>query len=71
MSNTDSSHYFKSIQFEKQNKCKDRTKIFMLTSSNQDEDREAALKYTSVKGYYDKPLTEQHIREIISFFEPS
>src|SRR5580698_10010936 len=32
-------------EFSKHHKCNEHTKIFMLTSSNQDEDREGALKY--------------------------
>jgi CheY-like chemotaxis protein len=55
-------------EFEKNDKCKGITKVFMLTSSNQDEDRIGALKYTCVKGYFDKPLTEEHIQQIISSF---
>ncbi len=56
-------------EFEKQNKCREVTKVFMLTSSNQDEDRDNAMKYNCVKGYFDKPLTEDHMREIVAFFE--
>jgi CheY-like chemotaxis protein len=56
-------------EFDKNEKCKGITKVFMLTSSNQDEDRVGALKYNCVKGYFDKPLTEEHIREIVSSFE--
>jgi CheY-like chemotaxis protein len=56
-------------EFDKIDKCGSRTKIFMLTSSTQDEDREKALKYPCVKGYFDKPLTMEHIQEIVLFFE--
>ncbi len=56
-------------EFEKTNKCTKHTKVFMLTSSTQDEDRSAAFKYSCVKGYFDKPLTIEHVHEIISFFE--
>jgi len=52
-------------EFEKRNKCVD-TKVFMLTSSNQDEDRNGAFRYNCVKGYFDKPLTEENVEEIIS-----
>jgi CheY-like chemotaxis protein len=56
-------------EFEKATVCSAQTKVFMLTSSTQDEDRKNALKYTCVKGYFDKPLTTEHINEIISSFK--
>lgn len=52
-------------EFEKRNYSR-HTAVFMLTSSNQDEDRTGALKYSCVKGYFDKPLTEQNVDHIIS-----
>ena len=58
-------------EFEKLGECANHTKIFMLTSSTQQEDRNAALKYNCVKGYFDKPLTTEHVNEIISFLENS
>ena len=57
-------------EFEKRSKCT-KTKVFMLTSSNQDEDRDGAFKYSCVKGYFDKPLTEQNVAEIISLYSKS
>ena len=56
-------------EFEQTEKCTKQTKVFILTSSSQEEDRSAAFKYPCVKGYFDKPLTMEHIHEIISFFE--
>ena len=58
-------------EFAKIDRCGNITKIFMLTSSMQDEDRTAAFKYPCVKGYFDKPLTIEHIKEIISLLEKS
>ena len=57
-------------EFEKISKCRD-TKVFMLTSSTQDSDHKMTSKYSCVKGYFDKPLTPEHIEEIVSSFEPS
>jgi CheY-like chemotaxis protein len=56
-------------EFEKIADCGKRTKVYMLTSSTQDEDRTASLKYTCVKGYFDKPLTIEHVNEIVSSFQ--
>ena len=56
-------------EFEKTDKCTKHTKVFILTSSTQDEDHMAAFKYNCVKGYFDKPLTIEHIDEIISLLE--
>ena len=58
-------------EFEKRYKCRDHTKVFVLTSSNQDEDREKALKFSCVKGYFDKPLSAKHVMEIVSLFNAS
>ena len=58
-------------EFEKHHKCSDHTKVFMLTSSNQEEDRKKAFSYHCVKGYFDKPLSNQHISQIISSLKSS
>ena len=58
-------------EFEKHHKLRNHTKVFVLTSSDQDEDRNSAKKYTCVKGYFDKPLTDEHVQHIISLFEQS
>ena len=52
-------------EFDKLNKCSDHTKIFMLTSSSRDEDRVNVLSHKSVIGYLSKPLTVEHIEEIL------
>ena len=51
---------------EKLNKMKvcDSSKIFMLTSSPRQEDREKAFQYKNVLEYLEKPLTEQVVRRI-------
>ena len=52
-------------QFEKQGKCTQRSNIFILTSSHRDEDRIKSLENNMVKGYFDKPLTAAHVKEIL------
>lgn len=56
-------------QFEKRHKCTDKSKVFILTSSQRDEDRIKSIKNKYVKGYFDKPLNSTHVREILSAFE--
>jgi len=57
-------------EFEQQNKCSKHTKVFILTSSNQEEDRKKAFSYSCVKGYFDKPFNESHIGEILTVIKP-
>ncbi len=57
-------------EIERHNKCRNHTNVFILTSSNQDEDRKKAFSYNCVKGYFDKPFNESHIREILSVLAP-
>ena len=48
----------------------DRTSIVvMLTSSNQEKDKETARSYGCVKGYIEKPLIIQKIEEITKALE--
>jgi CheY-like chemotaxis protein len=47
----------------------DETKVFVLSSSIADEDRAETSKYSNVKGYFEKPLTEAHIQSILSLFQ--
>jgi len=42
-----------------------RTSVFMLTSSNDENDIEKALKYPVVKKYFVKPLSKAILNEII------
>lgn len=58
-------------EFDRNSKCRQHTKVFILTSSNQDEDRKKALSYSCVKGYFDKPLSEHHITQIKSLLNAS
>ena len=53
-------------EYEARGKCCGHSKIFMLTSSMREEDREAALSNKFVKGYFDKPLSSSHIAEILA-----
>jgi len=40
--------------------------VLMLTSSHSDEDKERANKYSAVKGFITKPITEERIAEIVA-----
>lgn len=53
-------------EFEKHPECYGYTKIFILTSSLLEEDKINALYHKSVVGYFDKPLSDNHIAEIIA-----
>jgi len=46
--------------------CINHSKIFIVTSSDRDEDRDKALSYTFVKGYLQKPLDEKALTGIIN-----
>ena len=52
-------------EFEKHPECYGYTKIFILTSSLREEDKINALHHKSVAGFVDKPLSDNHIAEII------
>jgi CheY-like chemotaxis protein len=52
-------------EFEKGEIRCSETKIFILTSSLRDEDKTAALAHYSVKGYFDKPLSNEHIAQML------
>ena len=53
-------------EFGKKLKCRDKTKVFMLTSSTREEDKEMAFKSPAVKGYFDKPLNKEHVKIILA-----
>ena len=57
-------------EFQNNPKCCKHTKVFVLTSSTQEEDREHALRYDCVKGVFDKPLNEEQIKELVKAFAP-
>ena len=46
--------------------CIGHSKIFIVTSSDRDEDRDKALGYSFVKGYLQKPLDEKSLMGIIN-----
>ena len=52
-------------EMERRGKCCENSKIFMLTSSVREEDKTKAMSSDLVKGYFDKPLSSQHIEEIL------
>lgn len=41
------------------------TKLIVITSSQRESDRSRSLAFKSVKGFMQKPLTEEKIREIL------
>lgn len=53
-------------EYERRGYCTHNTKIFMLTSSVREEDKDKSLASKYVKGYFDKPLSVNHIDEILS-----
>jgi CheY-like chemotaxis protein len=53
-------------EYEKRGRCCDNTKIFMLTSSVREEDKTKSFSSKFVKGYFDKPLTDQQVDEILA-----
>jgi CheY-like chemotaxis protein len=53
-------------EFEKLSEKCLTTRVYVLTSSLRDEDRSAALAYKVVRGYFDKPLSNRHIEEILA-----
>lgn len=52
--------------YKNEAKCFDKSKVFMLTSSARDEDKNKSMKHDFVKGYFAKPLTEEHVEEILA-----
>jgi CheY-like chemotaxis protein len=53
-------------EFEKNNKCFGYSKIFILTSSAREEDRLNGFAHKSVVGYLGKPLSDEHVDEILA-----
>ena len=52
-------------ELERRGKCCEHSNVFMLTSSIREEDKTRAMASSLVKGYFDKPLTGLHLREIL------
>ena len=48
---------------------KEQPKVFILSSSNTQEEKEKGLRYKFVKGYFEKPLTDAHIGEMLASFK--
>jgi len=42
------------------------TSVFMLTSSDHDKDREKAIRFPAVKGYFIKPFKREYISELLN-----
>ena len=52
------------VEYKNRGMHNERTKIYMLTTSTLDEDRDKVLATGIVSAYFEKPLTEKHIRII-------
>lgn len=54
----------------KQNKnLRKHPKVFMLSSSYSDNTRTKSMQYPFVVGFFEKPLKDNHIKQILSLFE--
>ena len=42
--------------------------VFMLSSSDRDMEKCKKMDYPFVKGYFQKPLTEEHIQQILAIY---
>ena len=51
-------------RFEKYNKCSHN--IYVLTSSGREEDKIKSMANKVVKGFFNKPLTSQHVQQIMA-----
>jgi CheY-like chemotaxis protein len=49
----------------------EQTKVYMLTSSPHETDRRRAETFDIVKGYFEKPLTEENLEKIMSDLDMS
>ena len=54
-------------KFGEHNTPSEQTKVFVLSSSIE-QDKVKSRRYQFVKGYFQKPLSDSHIREILSQF---
>ena len=46
--------------------CLKKSLIYMLTSSIMEKDKVRAHSYTQLKAYFEKPLTSEHIRQVLA-----
>ena len=53
-------------RFEKYDKCSASTNVFVLTSSGRDTDRLKSLTNKHVKGFFNKPLSDAHVQQILA-----
>ena len=53
-------------RYNEQGKCCDHTQVFMLTSSDNEQDKNRSMQYDFVKGYFEKPLTESHVNAMLA-----
>jgi CheY-like chemotaxis protein len=53
-------------EFQKMEKNGRQTEIFVLTSSNRDEDKVRSTNYSAVSAYFDKPLSFSHVQTILA-----
>jgi CheY-like chemotaxis protein len=60
------------LEFLEQLKCQtsfSQPKVFMLSSSCSDHSKNTSLQYPFVKGFFEKPLKDNDIKEILSLFQ--
>ena len=56
-------------QLKKQTTLSGRAKVFMLSSSCSDHSKVTSLQYPFVKGFFEKPLKDNHVQQILSLFQ--
>lgn len=54
------------LEYKKRGMHNTHTKVYMLTTSTLEEDRKKVLDTGIVADYFEKPLSEQHLRKIIN-----
>jgi CheY-like chemotaxis protein len=52
--------------FQEYGKCNGHTQVYMLTSSIRQSDKDLAATFSCVKGYMEKPLSEESIKSLFS-----
>jgi CheY-like chemotaxis protein len=58
-------------EYEQGHKCLDKTLVYMLTSSIMEKDKSKAQAYSSLRAYFEKPLTSDNINQILADIESS
>jgi CheY-like chemotaxis protein len=56
-------------QLKQQTNLSGRAKVFMLSSSCSDKSKSTSMQYPFVKGFFEKPLKDNHVQQILSLFQ--